>query len=129
MSRRSRNAAQHLCTMRAAVTVLVEGREGKALLSQRRHCCKGTTLLQGMRLLGRELSCSTVGDLQPFQALNCRVALGGAQCCSGASGYLCWIHPGLTFISVNSRKALTGWGFDRRRGSSLFFFTSPLYLC
>lgn len=90
------------------MTVLAEGREGKDLLSQRRQCCIESTLLQGMWLLEWELNCSTVGDLQPFKALNCGVALGGAQHCSDASGFLCWIHPGLTFISVSSRKALKG---------------------
>lgn len=67
-----------------------------------------------------------VGVLQALKALNCAVALEAAQHCSGASGYLLRIHPGLTFISVSSRKALRGRGYERRGWSSLFFFTAPL---
>lgn len=44
-------------------------------------------MLSGARLSGWELQCSAVGVL-PSSALNCSVALGGARCCSAASGHL-----------------------------------------
>lgn len=73
-----------------------------------------------------ELNCSTVGDLPPFKALNHGVALGGAQHCSSVSAG--FIQAWLSFLSA-AGKHLQGGDFERRRGSSLIFFTSPLYLC
>lgn len=91
----------------------------------RRLCC------QVYGFLGGELNCSTVGVLQPFTALNCSVVLGGAQYCSGASGYLHLVHPGLIFISVSSRKAQKVRGCERTGQSFLFlhclFLFSVLY--
>lgn len=84
----------------------------------RRLCC------QVYGFLGGELNCSTVGVLQPFTALNCSVVLGGAQYCSGASGYLHLVHPGLIFISVSSRKALRVAGVWKNRTKFLILTLS-----